>query len=254
MSFEVTDLREQLVDHPLYRHLNDETSLRIFMQAHVFCVWDFQSLLKDLQRRFTYVGVPWLPTEDGEAARLVNEIVLEEESDEHPTRGYASHYQLYLDAMRNCGAKTHAIEGFHQALGAGQSLSTAMQSAEVSPAVQNFVATTFRTIAAEGDHRAVSVFTHGREDLLPDIFIKLVESLSQDAPEQWGMFLHYLNRHIEVDGERHGPISHALLARVCGSDAQKWHEAETSAREALEARIRLWDALLLEIQSAEAKA
>lgn len=249
MKFEVNDLRDQLVTHPLYAHIHDERSLRLFMRAHVFCVWDFQSLLKDLQRRFTCVTVPWLPTDDGEAARLINEIVLEEESDEHPTRGYASHYQLYLDAMRDCGADIEPMERFHRALRDGNSIHAALEQTVLPAGVKAFVASTFKAIEAKGNHHAVSVFTHGREDLLPDIFIKLVEGLSQNAPQQWGMFLHYLNRHIEVDGERHGPISHALLERVCGEDEQKWREAEASAREALLARIRLWDAVLEEIES-----
>ena len=77
-----TELVDRLISHSLYAELRDEESLRIFMRSHVFCVWDFQSLLKALQRLVTCVEVPWLPTADPEARRLVNEIVLDEESDE----------------------------------------------------------------------------------------------------------------------------------------------------------------------------
>ena len=105
-TFEIntTELVDRLISHSLYDELRDEESLRIFMRAHVFCVWDFQSLLKALQRLVTCVEVPWLPTADPEARRLVNEIVLDEESDEAPGGGHLSHFELYLQAMQECGA------------------------------------------------------------------------------------------------------------------------------------------------------
>jgi len=83
----VADLVEAVRTHPLYEHVSDEHSLRLLMRTHVFAVWDFQSLLKSLQRSLTCVEVPWLPTADAEARRFVNEIVLEEESDATLTVG-----------------------------------------------------------------------------------------------------------------------------------------------------------------------
>jgi len=249
MQFDISDLRQQLVEHPLYASIKTDEDLRIFMRAHVFCVWDFQSLLKDLQHRFTCTTVPWLPTEDGQAARLINEIVMEEESDEHPTREYASHYILYQDAMEQCGADTSPIQALHKSLRDGNSIETALKLSQIPAGVAEFVTATFNVISAQENQAAVSVFTHGREDLLPDIFTQLVNNLAKDAPQQWGLFLHYLNRHIEVDGERHGPISQALLERVCGNDVDKWNDAEQAARAALQARIDLWDALLAEIEA-----
>jgi hypothetical protein len=77
----VGDLFERLLSHHLYQHICDERSLRLFMRAHVFAVWDFQSLIKALQRMLTCVEIPWLPSGDPLARRLINEIVLDEESD-----------------------------------------------------------------------------------------------------------------------------------------------------------------------------
>ena len=86
---------ERLMRHPLYDELRDEESLRVFMRSHVFAVWDFQSLLKALQRCMTCVEVPWFPTADPTARRLVNEIVLDEESDTVPGGIFLSHFELY---------------------------------------------------------------------------------------------------------------------------------------------------------------
>ena len=83
--------RQRLMQHPLYKSITDERGLQIFMASHVFCVWDFQCLLKSLQRHLTCVEVPWLPSADPEARRLINEIVLDEESDLTPSGAHLSH-------------------------------------------------------------------------------------------------------------------------------------------------------------------
>ena len=73
--------RTALKTHPLYNSIKTEKHLHIFMQNHVYAVWDFMSVLKSLQRDFTCVEIPWRPKNNGNLSRLLNEIVLAEESD-----------------------------------------------------------------------------------------------------------------------------------------------------------------------------
>jgi hypothetical protein len=96
-------LKDALLGHPVYREINSLAALRLFMEHHVFAVWDFMSLLKTLQVRLCCVGVPWLPAADPQATRFINEIVLAEESDEDGQGGYLSHFGLYLRSMTRCG-------------------------------------------------------------------------------------------------------------------------------------------------------
>jgi hypothetical protein len=246
---QVSDLTEQLLAHPLYRAVADEVGLRRFMRAHVFCVWDFQSLLKALQRALSCVTVPWVPRGDPEGRRLINEVVLEEESDEAPGGGYLSHFEVYLDAMKACGADTAPIEGVIDAVEGGQDLTTVLSTRALPAGVAKFSGATFRIIASGEIHRMVAAFTYGREDIIPDMFRAFVRDLSARAPARWGAFMWYLERHIESDGERHGPISHRLLAKVCGGDERLWREAGETAREVIGARIELWDAILAEMET-----
>lgn len=239
----IAPLNEQLANHRLYELVTDEQALRAFMRAHVFCVWDFQSILSALQQQLTCVSVPWIPGGDPQARRLINEVVLEEESDEHPDGGYISHYEFYLDAMRDAGADTSPIEALIAELRGGKDIHSLIETAELPAGVQQFLATTFGTIATNDVHRIVGLFCYTREEIIPDMFIKLVEYLTRTQPGRWDKFHYYLNRHIEMDGERHGPISQALLKRICGDDETKWAEASESVGEALKARIRLWDAI-----------
>ena len=119
-GIDLADLRDRLVAHPIYGLIDGPERVRRFMETHVFAVWDFMSLLKALQQRLTCTSVPWFPTADAEARRLVNEVVLDEESDTLPEGGYASHFELYLGCMRQAGADTGPIERLLESLAAGQ--------------------------------------------------------------------------------------------------------------------------------------
>jgi hypothetical protein len=48
----------EVKNHALYASVTDDRILRVLMRAHEFAVWDFQSLLKALQRELTCVEVP----------------------------------------------------------------------------------------------------------------------------------------------------------------------------------------------------
>ena len=237
-----------LMAHPLYGSLTTAERLRVFMTSHAFCVWDFQCLLKALQREVTCVSVPWLPTPDPEARRLVNEIVMEEESDIAPGGGHLSHYELYVLAMQRCGADTAPIGALLAALTAGEPWERALASPDLPRGVEAFVRETL-TIASSGSaHLIAAAFTYGREEVIPDMFRRVVAQLAEGDPASWSDFRFYLERHIEHDEDAHGPQSRALLRRLCGDDAVKWREAEAVARRALNARIALWDAVFARIE------
>lgn len=239
----LADRRARLYAHPLYAAITDDHALRRFMRAHVFAVWDFQSLLAALRRDLTGVAVPWRPTPDREARRLINEIALDEESAPHPEGGYASHFELYLDAMRRAGADCHPIDALLARVEAGEPVREALRAADYPPGVAAFVDTTFAIIEDSPLHARVAAFACGREDIIPRMFQALVARLAAADPARWGLFRHYLDEHIHHDEERHGPMARALLARVCADDPKRIAEARAVALRALDARLALWDAL-----------
>ena len=242
-TIDVGALRDRLVSHPLYGLIDGPDRLRQFMAAHVFAVWDFQSLLKALQQRLTCTSIPWLPTPDPEARRLVNEIVLDEESDALPEGGSASHFELYLDAMRQAGADTQPIERLLDLLRGGRPLSAALDACDCPPEAAAFVRRSFAVIESGSTPAIAAAFTYGREDVIPDMFRGLVGKLSAEDPAAWGRFRFYLERHIEHDDEHHAPVCRQIVARLCGDDPATWAQAEAAARECLAARIALWDAI-----------
>ncbi len=240
-------LRQRLVTHPLYACLRDEQSVRIFMEAHVFAVWDFQSLLKALQRLVTCVEVPWLPTPDPAARRLVNEIVLDEESDQAPAGGYLSHFEIYLQAMRECGANTEPIQSFVSGVRAGLSVEEALDAPSLPPGIRPFVIDTMGIARSGQTHRVAAAFAYGREEITPAMFRQLVDRLVAVSPRSWTTLRYYLDRHIEKDSERHGPQAGMLVRKLCGSDETLWSQAMEVAQMSLKARARLWDEIVARV-------
>ncbi len=244
------DLAARLLAHPLYAAVRDERALRTFMAGHVACVWDFMTLLKALQRQLTCVELPWVPTPDPQARRLVNEIVLDEESDLAPGGGHLSHFELYRAAMRDAGADGRPIDALLDGLRAGLLPDAALRRSGLPPAAQAFARATLDVALSGEVHRIAAAFAWGREDVIPDMFRRLVEALAEREPARWGRLRHYLERHVERDGEAHGPAARALADRLCGNDPRRQAEARATARAALQARLDLWDALLAQVRGA----
>jgi len=236
-------LKDALINHRIYGEIARIDALRLFMEHHVFAVWDFMSLLKVLQRRLCCVEVPWIPAADPQGCRLVNEIVLAEESDGDGRGRFASHFELYRRSMEQCGADTAGIDGFLSDLRQGTHILAALESPGVPPAARRFVQQTFKIIES-GDLCAVaSAFTFGREDLLPDVFQRLVDELNTKGGGRLEDFKYYLERHIGLDGDEHGPMATLLLQSLCGADDSLWETAEQAAVDCLLARQELWDGI-----------
>nr|WP_250279639.1 DUF3050 domain-containing protein [Frankia sp. Cppng1_Ct_nod] len=230
-----------MVAHRVYAELNSLERVRSFLGNHAFAVWDFMSLLKTLQRNLTCVEVPWIPGGPMASRRLINEIVLVEESDEL-AEGYISHFELYLDAMTMAGADTKPVEVFLEQLRAGTLVPKALTVAEVPQAAADFVATTWQIIESAPVHCQAAAFAFGREDLIPEMFEQVIRI--ECAVGTLDLFKNYLVRHIEVDGEQHTPMATQMLIDLCGNDQAKWDEAAETVRTALEARLALWDGIV----------
>jgi len=235
--------RTALLNHPIYQEIDRLDALRLFMAHHVFAVWDFMSLLKALQRRLCCVEIPWLPVADPASSRLMNEIVLAEESDDDGQGGFLSHFELYRRAMARCGADTVLIDGFLDDLRKGTSVFAALESPGVPACVRPFVRQTFDIIQS-GDVCAIAAaFTFGRESLLPSIFQRIVDELNLETNGSLAEFKYYLDRHIGLDGDEHGPMANRLLQLLCGSDESNWRLAQKTAIDSLKSRNELWDGI-----------
>lgn len=256
----VAPLREQLAQHPVYQRVSDERDLRVFMQHHVYPVWDFMSLVKYLQGVVAPTTMPWVPRGDAAVRRFINEIVLEEESDEGVPRGeggapgynYASHFELYCEAMREVGADPVPALDFLE-LAQQTGIDAALNSGAVPEPAREFMRATFGFIASGKPHVVAAAFSLGREHVIPAMFRSLLARMGVGR-EQAPAFHYYLERHIHLDEGSHAPLALKLLDNLCAGDARLIAEAQEAAKAALAARIRFWDGVAAAIAAPAAAA
>lgn len=244
-------VRQRLLAHPVYRSLKDEEGLRDFLSHHVFAVWDFMSLVKALQRRLTCLDEVWVPRGDRSSRRLINEIVLGEESDD-VGGAVTSHFEMYLEAMRQVGCSTADIDAVLARVVGGENVKVALEAAP--HAARQFSRTTFAIVKSGSLPAIAAAFTFGREEIIPDMFSALVEDLQRRGCVNTSILQDYLARHIELDGGEHGPMAERLLLEVCGEDDQSWDAAGKAAEDSLVARIGLWDGVLQAVNQREQMA
>jgi len=245
----IAPLNVRLRSHPLYDAMRTVEDVQIFMENHVFAVWDFMTVLKSLQRALTCVDTVWVPSSNPQARRLINEIVLCEESDDDGEGGYASHFEMYLRAMERCEANTSQIEEFVAGLRNGTGPLIALENACIPDCTRQFVYRTLSTATHSQSCELAASFAYGREHLLPEVFERVIEEVGDIGSQRLGYFVHYLRRRIDVDGDSHGPMAEQMISQLCGDSPLRWQLAEQAAVRALEARIRLWDGVLIQIET-----
>lgn len=233
MKNEILDYQESLKSHPVYKKLNNIEDLKVFMKYHIFAVWDFMSLLKSLQRKITCVELPWRDSDyDPLLVQLINEIVLGEESDVDQNGNPCSHFSLYLRAMEEVGADTSLIKNF-----------LANFDFTKLPMELREVISYHLDLAINGEtHQVAASFFYGREKLIPDMFtsiVNIVEAANLDCPT----LIYYFKRHIEVDGDEHGPKALKCLQKLSYNDQIK-KEVHETALKSLKMRWKLWDFIL----------
>jgi hypothetical protein len=246
----VAPLSKKLESHQVFTNLNTLSELRLFMEHHVFAVWDFMSLLKKLQQIYVPHGSPWVPNLNGNVVRFINEIVMEEESDQsYGSKGesYSSHFEIYLEAMKEVGASTNIIDSFLDQV-RSDGIEKALNFNLVPEPSKEFMGYTFDLINRGKGHEIAASFAIGRESIVPIMFKRILEKTNISA-EEAPVFHYYLERHAHLDGEHHGPMALRLLDDLCTDNEQKEKEVILEVESSLEARIKLWDGVLSATQN-----
>ncbi len=248
LKAEIEPIRQQIIQHPLYQHITTVEHLHTFMQHHVYAVWDFMSLLKSLQRSLTCVDLPWVAVGTASTRYLINEIVVGEESDVDQNGIRMSHFELYISAMEQSGADTGVVKNFIRHIVEKKSIIQSSTEAGLNEAAIYFMNNTFEVIGLKPTYVQAAVFTFGREDLIPDMFLGLIKELNKTLSGKLGILEYYIERHIEVDGGHHSHLAYQMTSELCGNDESKWHEATEAVKKSLTARLHLWDSVLEKIK------
>lgn len=252
VSQSIGRLRNKLLTHRVYGMLTKMKALRIFMEYHCYAVWDFMSLLKCLQNKLTCTEIPWRTPENMPAAHMINEIVVAEETDvRRDGHGYASHYELYVEAMEEIGANTDTLCRFADLIAEGMPWPQALKRAEVPTPAAEFMSHTLEMCQDHPAYEVAAFFLFGRENLIPDLFRKIVEGFAEAENISIDAFRYYLDRHIGIDEEEHGPASVRMMKSLCGDSDMRWRLVKRAAEESLMARLKLWDGIADAIEATQ---
>ncbi|MCH2100552.1 MAG: DUF3050 domain-containing protein [Planctomycetes bacterium] len=236
---EIRSAYHEATTHGVFVAMSTPERLARFMEKHVWAVWDFMSLMKGVQDVLAPTTRPWLPAAHADLARLVNEIVLEEEGGFHVDGRSASHFEYYLEAMRRAGLDTQQIKGFIRSLRDGLHWDEVLERFAPAPAAR-FVRVTLELSEGSPAER-IAAFTLGREQLIPEMFPVLSSHLAGPrVGRDFELFQDYLERHIEIDGDEHGPAAQKMLEIWAADDPA----AGRAALRAVRARVDLWDSIL----------
>ena len=248
---QLCSLRAALLEHPLYAQVVSVADLRRFMEDHVFAVWDFMSLLKRLQQDMTCITVLWFPADNARAARLINDIVIGEETDIGPDGAHVSHLDLYRRAMTDVGARTLQFDRFCSVAQVGVPVEVALARTGVPPHVQAFVAHTMTLANSGSTEEVLAAFFYGREDIIPEMFRRLLNTLhdAKHNNDRLRHFIYYIDRHIELDGDSHGPMGRELLEDLLAKSPHRGERALRAACTSIKARIALWNGILSQLRS-----
>ncbi|MEZ5536070.1 MAG: DUF3050 domain-containing protein [Thiolinea sp.] len=244
----IAEFKQRLDTHPVYEAVSSIEDLQCFMEHHVYSVWDFMSLIKYLQSVVAPVQYPWVPQGDGSVRRFINELVLEEESDETHIEGeHSSHFELYHRAMLEIGADINPSKAFLEKVQC-EGIQAALSSGHVPAPSAQFTGKTFSFIGENKPHQVAAALALGREHIIPGMFRSILGRIGVTA-QQAPIFHFYLNRHIHLDEDFHAPLSLRLLNGLCGGDTAKIDEALDAATQAVEARLLFWDGVLAALQN-----
>jgi hypothetical protein len=244
-------LRAALLDHAIYTHVSSPADLRLFMEDHVFAVWDFMSLLKRLQQDMTCITVPWFPAGNAKAARLINDIVIGEETDVDPDGSYVSHLDLYRRAMADTGASTLQFDRFCSLVQVGVPVEVALARIGAPRHVRAFVGHTMALANSGATEEVLAAFFYGREDIIPEMFRRLLKTLygTKHNNDRLRHFIYYIDRHIELDGDSHGPMGRELLENLVAGSPHRHERVLHAACNSIQARIELWNGTLSKLRN-----
>ena len=240
----IKSLRDKLLNHRLYSNIERIEDLQIFTENHIYAVWDFMSLLKALQIKLTCTKTPWVPNNNSQTAYLINEIVLAEETDVNQLGERKSHYELYIEAMIDIGAKIEFPTKNINEIASSKNVFASIDNLELHKNIKEFLRFTFSVIEEGKPHKIAAIFTFGRENLIPNMFNEILREFEKNIKDKdISKLIYYFERHIELDEDEHGPMALEMVSMLAENDQKKWDEIEKISIEALEKRILLWDAI-----------
>jgi hypothetical protein len=120
--------------------------------------------------------------------------------------------------------------------------------------VRDFVGHTMTLVNSATTEEVLAAFFYGREDIIPEMFRRLLRTIynAEHRDDRLRNFIYYIDRHIELDGDSHGPMGRELLEGLVAHSPHGTERALRAACSSIEARIDLWNGTLTKLRRSPA--
>ena len=243
----INEIKKNIINHPLFHMRFDNEQLNVFMSIHIYAVWSFMSIVKSLQKNLTPQSIPWTPnqsTQNG-MARFINEIIYSEESEEISKNTYLSHFEIYILAMRIIGVDTKPILSMVSHFKKNSYSRTYINSLNIPICAKRFITHDISIAKSRSLPRIVGVFCFGKETIIPSMFKQIIKAIPKRGNS---VLVNYFDRHIEIDGERHGPLAKKIFSEVCKKKSDR-NLAYLEAIKALKLRESMWNDIYTNLEN-----
>ena len=156
--------------------------------------------------------------------------------------------------MGEIGASTRRFEKFRSLVLVGVPVEVALRLTGAPAHVQVFVAHTMTLANSGTTEEVLAAFFYGREDVIPEMFRRLLNTLYSAKHDSARLrhLIYYIDRHIELDGDSHGPKGRELLEDLLADSPHMGAQAMRAACGSIKARIELWDGTLSKLRGSGA--
>lgn len=246
MSFLTERLFQVLDNHRLYDLTVNHDTLRFFLERHVICAWSYRAFLQSIQRELVNLSLPVNSDDHKEALRHVSELILDEEVEDRGNGRFASHMELYLEAMQELKCDLAPVLSFFDMLESGIEPLTAVEDAGFPLEVIKYARQALSLIREPLHVRAAALFYEG-EPFIPDRFLYQLYRLGDFMPVE--KLLDYFESHIEGLKRPGFSLAGRLVEIFCKTDPLLNREAEAAAEKMMSFRLDLWNAMALGVEN-----
>ena len=247
----IAPFNSKLINHKIYGQISDMRKTKIFMESHVFSVWEYLTMLKALQRELATRDISFLHENVPDLPYLINQIVLNEEIEEESRGEYLSAmglYQLYINSMDEIGADSNPIKYFVDCIKVNKNWNNTIRDTitrfdNIPIQTYEYLNYNLKMIELSEIHELAGIFFFGREDINSK-FILLIKS-NIEHEKSLSNLKNIIKRHVDDDSKNKNPILGEYINNIlCKDDDKKWKKVEISVIEAIKKRIELWDGML----------
>ena len=245
-----TPYKIMLFNNKLFEQTFETSKVKIFMDSHVFAIWDYLTILKALQRKLASKNIRLLDQDVPDLPFLINQIVINEEIEEESSQEYLSAlgvYQLYINTMKEIGADINPITNFVESIKNEKYWKDALKETKslyryLPITTYDYLEHNLSVVDYAKIHELAGVFFFGREDI--HCKFNLFLRGNQENAKNFSNLKNFLQRHIDDDAKNKNPIlGEYILNLLCKNDETKWKEVETSVIEAIKKRNEFLDGI-----------